>query len=66
MTCAVDDILDESTQSIQGSMEQLVQDLATDFNLELDTQQLLASQEAATLRGALQIFAVWVVQQGRK
>ena len=66
MTCAVDEILNESQKSIQGVMEQLVLDLAVDFNLELDAQKLLASTEAHTLLGAMQTFAVWAVQQGRK
>lgn len=64
MTCAVDDILNESSRTIQITMEQMVQELATDFNLDLNTQKLLSSPEAATLRGALQTFAVWVVQRG--
>ena len=66
MTCAVDEILNESSKTVQGSLEQLVQELATDFNLEIDTQLLLASPEAAVLRGAMQTFAVWVVRQGRE
>lgn len=66
MTCAVDDILDESGKAVQGVMEQLLQELATDFNLELDADKMLDSSQAATLRGALQTFSVWAVQQGRK
>ena len=66
MTCAVDEILNGSAEAIRGAMEQLVQDLATDFNLELNVEQLLDSKEAVTVCGALQTFAVWAVQQGRK
>ncbi|MEO5362877.1 MAG: hypothetical protein H7838_04555 [Magnetococcus sp. DMHC-8] len=66
MTCAVDEILNESSKTVQGTLEHLVQELAVDFNLDLDTPQWLASPEAATLRGALQTFAVWLVQQGRR
>ena len=66
MPCAVDDILKDSTEAIRGNMEQLVTDLITDFNLQLDSQQALASPEAETLRGAMQTFAVWAVRQGRK
>ncbi|MBF0399742.1 MAG: hypothetical protein HQL80_00220 [Magnetococcales bacterium] len=64
MTCAVDDILNESSKTVQGTMEHMVQELATDFNLDLNTERLLAAPEAAKLRGALQTFAVWVVQRG--
>ncbi len=65
MTCAVDEILNESSKTVQGTLEHLVQELAVDFNLDLNAQRLLASPEATTLRGALQTFAVWVVQNSR-
>ena len=63
MTCAIDEILDKSSKTIQSSLEQLLYDLAVDFNLELDTSRLLASPEAAALRGAMQTFAVWAVHR---
>ncbi|MBF0459825.1 MAG: hypothetical protein HQL87_00365 [Magnetococcales bacterium] len=62
MPCAIDEILNESCQTVQGTLEHLVQELATDFNLDLDMQRLLASPEANTLRGAMQTFAVWMVR----
>lgn len=66
MTCTIDEILDESSKSVQGSLELLVQELATDFNLEIEMQPLLASPEATALRGAMQTFAVWMVRNSRK
>ncbi len=66
MICAVDQILEESGQTIQEVTERLVQELAVDFNLDVDVAKLMASPEATTLRGALQTFAVWMVQHSRK
>ncbi|WP_130470237.1 hypothetical protein [Candidatus Magnetaquicoccus inordinatus] len=66
MICAVDEILEGSKQTIQEATERFMQELAVDFNLEIEISGLAATQEAAALRGALQTFAVWMVQHSRK
>lgn len=65
MTCEIDSILETSSKTVQDSMEQIVQELAIDFDLELDVETLLKSPESTTLKGAMQTFVVWAVQQGR-
>ncbi|MBF0184047.1 MAG: hypothetical protein HQM06_06640 [Magnetococcales bacterium] len=66
MICAVDEILEESNQTIQELLERFVQELAVDFNLDVVVSETVAQPEATALRGAMQTFAVWMVQHNRK
>ncbi|MEO5339649.1 MAG: hypothetical protein H7837_03880 [Magnetococcus sp. MYC-9] len=66
MSCSIDEILNESSKTVEAGLEHLLHDLAVDFNLELDVTELLSAPETARLRGAMQTFVVWVVQHGRR
>ncbi|MBF0165142.1 MAG: hypothetical protein HQL97_14990 [Magnetococcales bacterium] len=62
MTCRVDEILNDSRDLIRDTMLSFAEDLTTDFNLDsAPSQNLLESEAAKTLRGAMETFAVWYV-----
>ncbi|MBF0214540.1 MAG: hypothetical protein HQM00_13430 [Magnetococcales bacterium] len=62
MTCRVDEILNDSRDLIRETILRFAEDLTTDFNLDpTSTQNLLDSDAAKTLRGAMETFAVGFV-----
>ncbi|MBF0342259.1 MAG: hypothetical protein HQL95_15035 [Magnetococcales bacterium] len=62
MTCRVDEILNDSRDLIRDTLLRFAEDLTTDFNIDAArSQNLLESEAAKTLRGAMETFAVWYV-----
>ncbi|MBF0604338.1 MAG: hypothetical protein HQL07_11695 [Nitrospirae bacterium] len=65
MTCGIDDILEKSNKSINDAIQKLIQELDTDFDLNLDSDTIMNSPQVQQLRGELGTFSVWLVH-GRK
>ncbi len=63
MSCGIDEILRNSQQTLEETMERFVQDLATDFDLDLDPATIRDSPQAKTLQGALETFTVWMIHE---
>ncbi|MBF0109401.1 MAG: hypothetical protein HQL76_09510 [Magnetococcales bacterium] len=66
MTCGIDEILGKADKSINESLQKLIQDLDTDFDLDLSAETILQSPQARRLRGELDTFAVWLVHGRNK
>lgn len=65
MTCGIDDILEKSNKSINDAIQRLIQELETDFDLNLNAEAIMNSDQVQRLRGELGTFAVWLAH-GRK
>ncbi|MBF0146594.1 MAG: hypothetical protein HQL84_10740 [Magnetococcales bacterium] len=61
MTCEIDRILEKSNHSINEAIQKLIQDLDTDFDLNLTVEPIMQSPRVRQLRGELGTFAVWLV-----
>ncbi|MBF0368131.1 MAG: hypothetical protein HQL52_01635 [Magnetococcales bacterium] len=60
MVCGIDRILTDAKKTIQDAETRLIQELAADFDLEVETEEILQSREARELKGAMETFAVWL------
>ncbi len=65
MSCGIDEILRNSKQTLDETMSRLIQELATDFDLELDPETILETPQGQTLKGALETFTVWMIHERR-
>ena len=60
MICGIDNILDDSKQTVDETINRLIQELAADLNLEISPEVVSGSAETRKLRGAIESFAVWL------
>ena len=67
MTCKVDEVLQGSKSTIVQNLDQLINDLAADFNLDFEPEDLTGAPQLKQLRGEMEIFAVWLANtRGKK
>ncbi|WP_041641166.1 hypothetical protein [Magnetococcus marinus] len=66
MSCGIDKIIEESKATLNETIERLIEDLATDFNLQMDVDEVKNQEATAILRGELQKYAVWLVHDRHK
>ncbi|MEO5372373.1 MAG: hypothetical protein H7833_20070 [Magnetococcus sp. DMHC-1] len=61
MTCGIDEILHKTQTTLDDSLHDLIQNLAADYNLEMDPKTVANMPQARELHGAMQTFAVWLI-----
>ncbi|MBF0176912.1 MAG: hypothetical protein HQL63_08700 [Magnetococcales bacterium] len=66
MTCGIDEILQQTQATLDNTLRELIQNLATDYNVEMDPATVAATPQARELRGALQTFAVWLIHEHKR
>lgn len=63
VTCGIDEILKNAEQTLEAAMTGLIQELATDFDLDLEVAAVRDTPQARALKGALETFAVWMIHE---
>jgi hypothetical protein len=66
MTCGIDDILKESKVTLETTIKELMSELEADFDLDVDPNEVVNTPEYKELRGAMEIFTVWLVHGREK
>lgn len=61
MTCGIDEICKQAKETLDRTQTVMIEDLLADFNQEADLDELAKSPELRELRGALELFTVWLV-----
>ncbi|MEG3641077.1 hypothetical protein [Magnetococcus sp. PR-3] len=66
MSCGIDQIIQDSNETLNETIERLVEDLATDFNTQINADEVMDQEATTILRGELQKFAVWLIHDRHK
>ncbi|MBF0153722.1 MAG: hypothetical protein HQL64_08290 [Magnetococcales bacterium] len=66
MTCGIDEILQKTQATLDDALRDLIQNLAADYDLDMDPSAIATTPQARELHGAMQTFAVWLIHARKR